>query len=76
VTTFLLKSYKSLKATIVKFTHSGFFKTMKIIASPKIAEELGYKIDHEQGLRHMIKPAIKAAFVIISVGVVFFLIWG
>jgi HlyD family type I secretion membrane fusion protein len=73
---YLVKGYRLLKSSVVKFIHSSFFKTMQIVASPKTAHKLGYKTDHEQELRSMIKPAVKAAFMVIGVGVGFFLIWG
>ena len=73
---YLVKGYRLLKSSVVKFVHSGFYKTVKIVASPKTAQKLGYKNDHEQELRSMIRSPIKAAFMVISVGVGFFLIWG
>ena len=73
---YLVKGYRLLKSSVVKFVHSGFYKTVKIVASPKTAQKLVYKNDHEQELRSMIRSPIKAAFMVISVGVGFFLIWG
>lgn len=68
--------YRILKATVKQFMHSGFYKTIKVIASSKAAQKLGYKTDHEQELRSMLKSTIKVAFMVISVGVGFFLVWG
>lgn len=39
---YLVKGYRLLKSSVVKFIHSSFFKTMQIVASPKTAHKLGY----------------------------------